>query len=86
MLVQWLRICLATQGTLVQSLVWEDLTCREQLSPCTTTEPAEPGAQASQKEATTNQKPTHHNEEQPYLPQLQKACVHQGGPCAAKNK
>ena len=27
LLVQWLRICLAMQGTQVQSLVWEDPTC-----------------------------------------------------------
>ena len=27
MMVQWLRICLAMQGTRVQSLVWEDFTC-----------------------------------------------------------
>ena len=27
MVVLWLRICLAMQGTQVQSLVWEDLTC-----------------------------------------------------------
>ena len=25
--VQWIRICLPTQGTQVQSLVWEDPTC-----------------------------------------------------------
>ena len=45
-----------------------------------------PGAQASQQEAASNEKPAHHNEEEPYLPQLQKACVQQGGPGAAKNK
>ena len=28
LVVQWLRICLATQGTPVQSLVWEDHVCR----------------------------------------------------------
>ena len=27
LVVQWLRICLAMQGTLFQSLVWEDPTC-----------------------------------------------------------
>ena len=26
-MVQWVRICLPTQGTQVQSLVWEDPTC-----------------------------------------------------------
>ena len=33
LVVQWLSIRLATQGTLVQSLVWEDLTCREAAKP-----------------------------------------------------
>ena len=38
--VQWLRICLATQGTLVQSLVLKIPHAMEQLSPsATTTEP-----------------------------------------------
>ena len=41
--------CLPTQGTLVQSLVWEDSTCLEQLSPwATTTEPTRPMARAPQ--------------------------------------
>ena len=38
LIVQWLRICLAIQGTPVWSLVQEDATCRtEQLSLCTPT-------------------------------------------------
>ena len=91
-MVQWLSIRLATQGTLVQSLVWEDLTCREAAKPvyhnywACALETEGPGAQASQQEATNNEKPAHHNEEEAYLPQLQKACVQQGGPRAAKNK
>ena len=41
LMVQWIRIHLAMQGTLVQFLVWEDSTCCTQLSPCTrTTEPS----------------------------------------------
>ena len=40
LVAQWLRIHLPMQGTQVQSLVREDPTCTEQLSPCaTTTEP-----------------------------------------------
>ena len=35
LVVQWLRICLARQGTQVQSLVWEDTV--GQLSPYATT-------------------------------------------------
>ena len=27
LVVQWLRICLPMQGTLVRSLLWEDPTC-----------------------------------------------------------
>ena len=27
LVAQWLRICLPMQGTWVQALVWEDLTC-----------------------------------------------------------
>ena len=27
MVVQWIRICLPTQGTQVRSLVWDDPTC-----------------------------------------------------------
>ena len=33
---QWLSICLATLGTLVQSLVWEDSTSTGELSLCAT--------------------------------------------------
>ena len=33
LVVQWLRICLAMQGTLVQSLVWEDPTNRSSTKP-----------------------------------------------------
>ena len=31
--VQWLRICLSTQGTQVRALVWEDPTCCEATKP-----------------------------------------------------
>ena len=33
LVVQWLRICLALQGTWVQSLVWEDSTCHKATKP-----------------------------------------------------
>ena len=33
LVVQWLRICLAMHGTLVQSLVWEDPTNRSATKP-----------------------------------------------------
>ena len=35
-MVQWLRICLAMQGTWVQSLVWKIPWAREKLSLCAT--------------------------------------------------
>ena len=33
LVVQWLRICLSVQETWVQSLVWEDPTCRRVIKP-----------------------------------------------------
>ena len=33
LVVQWLRICLPMQGTQVQSLVWEDPSCRGATKP-----------------------------------------------------
>ena len=33
LMAQWLRICLPMQGTWVQSLVWEDPTCRGATKP-----------------------------------------------------
>ena len=33
LVAQWLRICLSMQGTWVQSLVWEDPTCRRATKP-----------------------------------------------------
>ena len=33
LVAQWLRICLPMQGTWVQTLVWEDLTCRRAAGP-----------------------------------------------------
>ena len=47
LVVQWLRILLAVQGTPVQSLAWEDLTSVEQRGlSATTAEHTGPGAQA----------------------------------------
>ena len=36
LVVQWLRIHLPTQGTLVPSLLWKDSTCRRADKPCAT--------------------------------------------------
>ena len=36
LVVQWIRICLPMQGTWASSLVWEDSSVVQQLSPCAT--------------------------------------------------
>ena len=33
LVAQWIRICLPMQGTLVQSLVWDNSTCRRATQP-----------------------------------------------------
>jgi len=51
LVVQWLRTRLPMQGTRVQSLVQDDSTCVEQLSPCATiTEARAPRVHAPQQE------------------------------------
>ena len=50
LVVQWLRICLPMQGTLVRSLVWEDSTAMEELSPLAATTEPTPGTRALQLE------------------------------------
>ena len=51
LVVQWLRTRLPMQGTRVQSLVQDDATCVEQLSPCATiTEAHAPRVHAPQQE------------------------------------
>ena len=83
------------QGTLVQSLAWEDPTCHEATKPVhhnyrvhtTTTEAPAPGASALQQE-----KPPQWDalapqlESGPSLSQLEKACTKQWRPGTAKNK
>ena len=63
LVVQWLRICLAVQGTWVQSLVWEDSTCQK------ATKPMQPQLLKPMclepvhhnKKSHRNDNPTHHN-------------------------
>ena len=74
------------QGTQVRSLVWEDPTRHEQLSPGTTTpvclEPALCGRRGH-----CGEKPVRCHEEQPHPPaQLEKAHTRQGRLSLAKNK
>ena len=65
LVVQWLRICLAVQGTPVQSLVQEDPNALGQRSPCaTTTEAHAPRIHALQQEKPLKQ--------EAHAPQLEK--------------
>ena len=64
LVVQWLRICLSTQGTRAQALVREDPTCRGATKPmrqncwACALEPV-----LRNKRSHRNEKPAHHNEE-----------------------
>ena len=59
LVAQWLRICLPTQGTRVQSLVWEDpMCCGEQQSACaTTSKPVLTSPCATTRQATAARSP-----------------------------
>ena len=72
-MVQWLRICLAMQGTLVQSLVQEDSICRGATSPGTAiTEPVLYSPCFSTRETTAVRSPCTKLESCPCLAQLEK--------------
>ncbi|KAJ8790001.1 hypothetical protein J1605_004753 [Eschrichtius robustus] len=58
LVAQWLRIRLPMQGTRVQSLIREDPTCRRATKP----QPV-----LRNKRSHRNEKPVHHNEEEPPL-------------------
>ena len=66
-MVQGLKICLPTQGTQVQSLVWVDSTCHGQLSPVTKLLSLRSRACALQE----GRRP----QWEPPAPQLEKACT-----------
>ena len=62
LVVQWLRVHLAMQGTWVPSLVHEDPTCHRQLSLCAApTEAWMPRAHAPPPVSHRSEKPVHHN-------------------------
>ena len=67
LVAQWIRICLPVQGTWVQSLVWEDSTCRRATKPMHALEPV-----LYKREALAPQL-----QSKPFLPQLEKACTKQ---------
>ena len=81
-----------------RSLIREDPHALEQLNPCTTAiEPVLQSSQAAITEAHIRpvlrnkrkhhgDKPAHHSEERPRLPQLEKACSQQWRTCIARNK
>ena len=99
LVAQWLRIRLPMQGTRVQALVWEDPTCRGATKPvhhnywaCTLEpmsynhwSPCTQSLCSTTREATTMRSPCTVTKSSPHLPQLEKACVHQWRPNAAKN-
>ena len=68
LVVQWLRACLRMQGTQVRALVREDLTCHNcwvhvpQLL-----KPVHLGSMLRNKRNHSDEKPAHHNKEQPPL-------------------
>ena len=69
LVVQWLRICFAMQGTPVRALVQEDPACRKYRSSCTIQPMPHDGSHC-------NEKPTQHNREQPPLsPTRESSCT-----------
>ena len=98
-MAQGLRIRLPMHQTRVRTLVWEDPTCRGATKPvrhnscawalepaATTAEARAPRARAPQREATAMRSLPTAKESGPHSPQLEKACVQQHRPNAAKNK
>ena len=77
LVVQWLRIHLARQGTRVSSLVWKIPGTDEQLSPFTATEPMCPRVRALQQEKPLQEEACAQLESSPHSPQLEKACAQQ---------
>ena len=77
MVVQWLRICLVVQNTLVFPLVLKDPTRHRATKPmCPTSEPV----LHDKKSLCTVTR------DSPCSPQLEKACVQQQKPSTTKNK
>ena len=76
LVAQWIRICLPIQGTQVRALVREDPTCRGATNPVCHNywahvlqllKPARLKPMLHNKRSHRNEKPTHHDEEQPLL-------------------
>ena len=68
LVAQWIRVCLPTQGTWVQSLAREDPTCLGVTNPmCHNYWAWVPRACVYNKRSLCNEKPVHHNEEESHL-------------------
>ena len=77
-MVQWIRICLSTQGTRFRSLVWEDSHAMEQLKPLQpATEPMCCDGQSLGTWSHRSEKPARRRREQTLLTKTR------GGPRAA---
>ena len=81
-MVQWLRIHLAMQGIPVRLLAWEDPTCLGATKPVhhdylalQSLQAATTGDCAPKEEKPLSEKPTHDNEKQPPLPQLEEKAM-----------
>ena len=72
-MVQELRTCLSTPGTWVQSLVWEDPTCRRATKPA-----------LGQQRSHHNEKPAQRNQRGHHWPQLEKALRNKEDPAQPK--
>ena len=102
LVAQWLRIRLPTQGTWVWALVWEDPTCHGAAKPmrhnywACALEPASHNCWARVPQLLkparlepvlrSKRSPRTAMQSSPCSPQLQKACMQQRRPNAAKNK
>ena len=72
LVVLWLRIHLPMLETRVQSLIWEDPTCVEQLSPFTTIAAREPRVSGSQPEQPPQGEVQYRNERAARMPYNQR--------------
>ena len=97
LVVQWSRIILPTQSSLVWSLVWEEPTCWWAAKPCTATiepilyslgkstpEPTCLGPVLHGKRSPCSERPAHHSEEQPPLATTRKKPRQQQRPNTAR--
>ena len=93
LVAQWIRLCLPVRGTRVQSLVWEDSTCRratkahapQLLSPGAAA-PEALGPVLGSERSHCTEKPGHNNREQPCSRQLEKPRAQQQRPSSTTQR